>query len=73
MIKVLDLDEDRLVREIMVPDGFCCGQLLLTPDGTYLMTLGNFTARLWFLSSGREIYTRGNVQADGQAMGRGQW
>ena len=63
VVHVWDLERDSLAHEITVPGEGCCGQVLLTSNGGYLATLGGLTARLWFLATGEEIYTREGVQS----------
>jgi WD40 repeat protein len=61
-VKVWDVWQDRLDREIVIPGKQCCVRVLLTPDGNYLITLADSTVRLWHLPTGGEIYARDNVQ-----------
>jgi len=69
-VKVWDFEYDSLVSEIKVPGGECCAQVLLAPDGDWLVTLAGLTARLWDLATGTEVYSRQDVQrVDGSPDG----
>ena len=61
-VKVWDFQFDSLIGEIEVPGGECCAQVLLAPDGEWMVTLSGSTARLWDLSSETELYSRQDVQ-----------
>lgn len=57
-----DREQGEITGEIQVPDEFCCSQLILPPDGRYLVTLGGGVARVWQPASGEEIMRREGVQ-----------
>jgi WD40 repeat protein len=62
-VRVWNLQEDRLERELSGLGEGCCSQVLLTPDGDSLVTLAGQTATVWDLVTGSEVYSRPDVQA----------
>jgi WD40 repeat protein len=62
-VRVWNLQEDRLERELSGLGESCCSQVLLTPDGDSLVTLAGQTATVWDLVTGSEVYSRPDVQA----------
>lgn len=61
-VRIWDRQQGRLVSEIAVPDEFCCRQIELAPDGSYLVTLGGNVARVWDLGTGDQLFNRDLVQ-----------
>jgi len=62
-VRVWDLWQDRLERELSGLDESCCSQVLLTLAGDSLVTLAGQTATVWDLATGSEVYSRTDVQA----------
>lgn len=62
LVSVWDVYADLLTDQINVVDERCCMQMVLGPSGSYLVTLADSVARLWDLSTGRELLMRADVQ-----------
>ena len=61
VVKVWDLELGTLALRITDLGEDCCWRVLLAPDGEFLVTLGDYTARLWNLTTGQEVYAREGV------------